>query len=156
MDSVKGGVRMSYEQALKELAPCGIDCSRCVSYQEGEVVRLSKVLKEKLVNFENMANRLKDFVPVFNHYQQFSDILEHFTKGSCTGCRYGDSPNCACIAKDCHKTQKADFCFQCTQYPCNKNSYNEMLYQKWKQNNDLMKDKGVEHFYTVQKQKPRY
>ncbi len=147
---------MSYEQAVKELAPCGIDCSRCVSYQHGEVVKFTKALKESLTNFENMADRLQDRVPAFRGYQQFLDVLNHFTKGSCPGCRYGDSPNCTCGAKDCHKLEKVDFCFQCTKYPCSQNNYNDALYQKWRLNNDFMKDKSVENFYSEQKQKSRY
>lgn len=147
---------MSYEQAVKELAPCGIDCSRCVSYKQGEIVRLSMELTERLVNFENLAAKMKGAVPAFANYQQFVDVLEYLTKGNCPGCRYGDALNCACAAKDCHKTEKVDFCFQCPHYPCTKNSYNEALQIKWKHNNDLMKDKGIEHFYVEQKQKTRY
>ncbi|MFZ5965973.1 MAG: DUF3795 domain-containing protein [Bacillota bacterium] len=149
---------MNYEKAMRELGPCGIDCSRCVSYAQGNVVRLSQQLKESLVNFEHMASRLKSFVPVFNDYEQFLAVLEHFSKGTCTGCRSGESTSCyaACAAKSCYKTQKVDFCFQCRQYPCNENSYPEALYKKWKDNNDKMKNDGVEAFYHEQKKKPRY
>lgn len=147
---------MSYEKALKELAPCGIDCSRCVSYEQGDVVRLSKELNEKLTNFEHMAKRIEDFAPIFKDYDKFLSILQHFSQGKCPGCRYGETPNMSCITKNCHKEKEVDFCFQCQEYPCTKNNYNENLYSKWKNNNDMMKKYGVEVFYNDQKKKSRY
>ena len=67
----------NYEQAVKELAPCGNDCSRCASYVDSKIVHLSKELNENLINFENMAKKLKDLMPIFNYYKEFSDILTH-------------------------------------------------------------------------------
>ncbi|GEM_PF-5382661 len=29
-----------YQAILKELAPCGLDCSRCASYNQGEIKKL--------------------------------------------------------------------------------------------------------------------
>lgn len=146
---------MSYEQAVKELSPCGLDCSRCVSYKEGKIVKLSQELIKQLTGFERMANLFKNAVPVFQNYTHFLEILKQLSTGSCPGCRYGDSA-CNCKAKDCHKDQKVDFCFQCSQYPCTQENVNEKLYGIWKSNNNFMKDKGVEDFYIGQKQKPRY
>lgn len=147
---------MSYERAVKELAPCGIDCSRCVAYKEGEVVKLSYQLIEKLINFERMAKKMESFVPAFKDYDSFLNVLEHFSKGQCAGCRYGEAMNPACAAKDCHKDEQVDFCFQCNQYPCTNNNFNEDIYNKWKGNNDLMKEEGIEAFYIKQKEKTRY
>jgi len=147
---------MSYEKAVKDLAPCGIDCSRCVAYEDGDVVKLSKELMEKLTNYEKMAKRMEDFVPVFKNYDGFLSVLEHFSNGKCPGCRNGEALNMACAARTCHKEQKVDFCFQCESYPCAKNKYNEMLHKKWTSNNDTMKTRGVEAFYDEQKKKPRY
>lgn len=147
---------MSYEKAVKELAPCGIDCSRCVAYEDGDIVKLSKDLKERLANFEKMAKRMEKFVPVFKDYEGFVSILNHFSEGKCQGCRNGEALNMACAAKDCHKVEKVDFCFQCGSYPCSNNKYNEDLYNKWKNNNDQMRNKGIEVFYKEQMTKPRY
>jgi len=147
---------MSYEQAVKELAPCGVDCSRCVSYDKGEIVTLSVALKESLVNFEHMAQKMKNFVPVLNDYEQFMSVLEHFANGHCPGCRPSDNPECKCNISSCHKTQNVNFCFECSEYPCSPKTYNESLTKKWEQNNNLMKTIGVDAFYNEQKQKPRY
>ncbi|WDV45121.1 DUF3795 domain-containing protein [Clostridiaceae bacterium M8S5] len=147
---------MSYDKIKKELAPCGIDCFRCVSYSKGNVAKLSRGLKENLANFENMAKRIEDFMPLFKKYNDFIQILEHFSSGECKGCREGYALNNACKVKDCHKEEKVDFCFRCDKYPCDKNNNNNGLYNKWKDNNDEMKQNGVQAFYKAVKSKPRY
>lgn len=146
----------NYNEILKDLSPCGNDCSRCASYENSKIVLLSKELKENLVNFENMADELKDFMPIFNYYEQFLDILNHFANGSCPGCRFSDKPNCQCSINNCHKKEQVDFCFQCSKYPCTPSTYNESLTEIWKQNNDTMKKIGADNFYIAQKSKPRY
>ncbi|NMM62546.1 DUF3795 domain-containing protein [Clostridium sp. P21] len=146
----------NYEQAVKDLAPCGNDCSRCASYENSKIVKLSKELNESLENFENMAKKTKDFMPIFNHYEEFLAILRHFSKGSCPGCRFSDKPTCQCSINTCHKKEKVNFCFECSKYPCNPTTYNESLSRVWKENNDNMKNKGVDTFYAAQKEKPRY
>lgn len=147
---------MSYEQAVKDLAPCGIDCARCVSYSEGEVVRLSKALKESLVNFEQMAERTKAFQPVFNGYKEFAEVLEHFSNGNCLGCRSAGTPKCGCGINGCHKENCVNFCFECSKYPCTPNTFNDTVAAKWKSNNDQMQQMGADKFYSEQKAKPRY
>jgi hypothetical protein len=144
------------EQAVKDLAPCGIDCSRCAYYENGKIVLLSRELNENLVNFESMAEKTKEFVPAFNHYEQFLAVLKHLSKGSCPGCRFSDKPNCQCSINECHKKEKVNFCFECSKYPCNPTTYNESLIKKWKENNDTMKKIGIYNFYIAQKEKPRY
>lgn len=146
----------NYDQAVKELAPCGNDCSRCASYENSKIVLLSKELKENLINFETMSDKLKDFMPMFNYYEQFLDILNHFANGNCPGCRFSDKPNCQCSINTCHKKEKVNFCFECPKYPCNPTTYNETLTKVWKEQNDTMKKIGVENFYIAQKDKPRY
>lgn len=147
---------MDYEKAVKDLAPCGIDCSRCVAYRDGEIVNLSKALKEKLVNFETMAKKMESFAPIFKDYASFLSILDHFTKGNCVGCRNEDTFNMSCSAKSCHKDEGVEFCFQCDKYPCAENNYNDELHKKWRNNNDLMKEIGVVDFLIQSKDKSRY
>jgi hypothetical protein len=146
----------NYEQAVKDLAPCGNDCSRCASYENSKIVQLSKELNESLENFENMAEKIKDFMPIFNNYEEFLAILRHFSKGICPGCRFSDKPNCQCSINICHKKEKVNFCFECSKYPCNPTTYNESLSKVWKENNDNMKSMGVDNFYVAQKEKTRY
>ena len=146
----------NYEDAVKDLAPCGNDCSRCAYYENGKIVSLSKELNENLVNFKNMAEKIKDFVPVFNHYEEFSAILNELSSGNCPGCRFSDKPSCQCSINTCHKKEKVNFCFECSKYPCNPTTYNNALTKVWKENNDTMKEIGISNFYKSQKEKSRY
>lgn len=146
----------NYEQAVKELAPCGNDCSRCASYANSKIVLLSKELKENLINFEHMAEKSKDFMPIFNYYKEFKDILNYFSSGNCKGCHFTDKPECQCSISSCHKSENVNFCFECSKYPCSPTTYNKSLLEIWKLNNDKMKKYGVENFYIEQKSKPRY
>jgi len=146
----------NYEQAIKDLAPCGKDCLRCAYYDKSKIVLLSKELSDSLVNFENMAEKIKDFMPIFNYYEQFSAILKQLSTGNCPGCRFSHKPKCQCSINVCHKKEKVNFCFECPKYPCKPTTYNESLTKAWKENNDTMKKIGVDNFYISQKEKPRY
>lgn len=146
----------NYEEAVKDLAPCGNDCSRCACFENSKIVLLSKELNENLVNFENMAEKIKNFMPIFKHYEEFLAILRHFSKGDCKGCRFSDKPTCQCSINMCHKKEKVNFCFECSKYPCNPTTYNESLTKVWQDNNDDMKKNGVDNFYISHKEKPRY
>lgn len=147
---------MNMETIVQELGPCGLDCSRCVQYQSGKVQKLSKELSLALGNFARRAEKMSAFAPVFKEYAAFEKILEFFTEASCRGCRQGDSKYPQCAAKDCIRTKQVDFCFQCAEFPCKRNSYPEELEKRWLANNQYMKDSGIEAFYHEQKKKPRY
>lgn len=145
-----------YEKSIKDFAPCGVDCSRCASYSRGDIVRLSKELKEKLINFENMAENMKDFMPIFKYYKEFLYILNHFSKGECPGCRNSNKPECHCSINTCSKKNKINFCFECKNYPCTPTTFNESIKKTWKENNDKMNTEGIDEFYIEQKSKSRY
>jgi len=147
---------MDYQVILKELAPCGLDCSRCSSYNEGEVKKLSTELLDTLGNYERVAARLAGFVPALQHYPEFKEVLVFFTRGSCPGCRSGGGQFPPCSARSCFKEKGVDFCFQCDEYPCARNEYDPGLMTLWRKMNDRMKEVGVEKFYEEQKEKPRY
>ena len=147
---------MDIGQIVKELAPCGIDCSRCSSFEGGEIRKNSQALLENLGNFEAFASKISEFVPAMKNYSNFREILEFFSAASCKGCRNGGGKNSSCSAKECFKEKNVDFCFQCDEYPCGRNRYNPDLSAKWLSNNDCMKDNGIESFYLRQKEKPRY
>ncbi|MCL6559782.1 MAG: DUF3795 domain-containing protein [Firmicutes bacterium] len=48
------------ETILKGLAPCGLDCSRCARYKDGEVRGLATELIERLEGFEKVAPKIGD------------------------------------------------------------------------------------------------
>lgn len=147
---------MDYQEILKKLAPCGLDCSRCVNYAHGEVKELSGRLGGALQGFDKIAAMVKDWLPVMNGYPQFAQVLEFYQQASCKGCRAGGFEPPFCAARTCFREKGVDFCSQCDEYPCGKNQYPEDLAAQWRANNDRMKEVGVEAFYGEQKLKPRY
>ena len=81
---------MEYGEILNILAPCGLNCKKCMANADGDIKRHSTALKELLASFDNYAKRFSKFWPVFENYPQFKNLLDHFTQGNCLGCRKGD------------------------------------------------------------------
>lgn len=147
---------MEYKEVLSRLAPCGLDCSRCADYKEGEIKLLSENLLECLGNYKRLARLKADQKNEFSAYPQFEAILNSFSNASCSGCR-GEDVQCPinCKAKTCHKEMAVDFCFQCVEYPCDDQS-KILIGDRWKEMNDRMKAVGVVRFYYEQDKLPRY
>ncbi len=147
---------MDYEKIKVVLAPCGLNCSKCMAFDEGDIKTHSRGLKEALGNFDNYAKRFSGFWPVFAHYPEFKQVLEQFTQGNCRGCRSGDCkyPNCGVAA--CYKEKQVDFCFQCDEFPCDKSNLDDNLKERWIKMNMRMKEIGVEAYYREIRNTPRY
>lgn len=147
---------MDYQQVLKCLAPCGLDCSRCSEYKDGEIKELSADLLQALGNYGRLAKMKSQINPAFANFDDFKEILSNFSKASCGGCR-SDRCFCptGCEAKTCHKEKEVDFCFECNEFPCEKQN-NPILRERWLQKNQRMKEIGVIEFYLEQLKLPRY
>jgi len=147
---------MDYEELLKRLAPCGLDCMRCADYQNGEIKQLAMRLKELLSNYGRVAKVKSRLDSVFEHYAHFETVLTLFSQAPCGGCR-SSRPVCPvpCAAGDCHKEKGVDFCFQCEEYPCENPTF-PVLKDRWRQKNDRMREIGVIEFYDEQSKSPRY
>jgi len=148
--------QLSYEAILDKLAPCGIDCARCVAFARGRVKNLAAELATALEGFENTAPRLADRVPALAEYQRFVEILGFFAQATCAGCREGGSELPFCAARTCFGEQGVDYCFQCAEYPCDRNVYPENLARRWRSANDRMREVGVELYYRQSLEQPRY
>ena len=46
---------MEYKEAVRRLAPCGLDCSRCADYASGEIRKLSTRLGELFNGYLRVA-----------------------------------------------------------------------------------------------------
>jgi Protein of unknown function (DUF3795) len=147
---------MRYEDILKALAPCGLDCGRCAGFKEGEIARLASRLSQLLAGYSRLANMRAGREPEFSGYSQFEEILTSFAKASCGGCR-SDEATCpvTCKAHMCHKQKGVDFCFQCPDYPCEDPTL-APLKDRWKERNDRMKEIGIPEFYEELIKLPRY
>ncbi len=150
---------MDYDQILDCLGPCGINCENCFAHTEGDIRKYSRLLKEKLGNFDIYAKRFRTLIddPVFDKYPDFKQMLDYFASENCKGCR---KENCKlfknCGVRNCHTEKKIDYCFQCDEFPCDRTNFDEHLYNRWVKLNERIRETGVEAYYKRTKTKPRY
>jgi hypothetical protein len=147
---------MEYEEVLEDLAPCGLSCRKCFANTKGDIAMLSTQLQERLGSFGIYAERFSAFLPVFKEYPAFEELLSHFAKGQCSGCRKGTClyPNCG--VSTCYQVKGVDFCFQCDEFPCERTNFDPHLERRWRQTNERMREIGVEAYYEETKDLPRY
>jgi hypothetical protein len=150
---------MEYEQIKQRLAPCGLHCGKCFAFVDGDIKNYSKRLKESLGDFGIYAQRFVDMIdePVFGKYEDFNELLDYFASVNCAGCR---KERCkifkGCKVRDCHEKKSVDFCFQCSDFPCNDTGFDQHLYQRSVEINRRMNEIGIEKYYEEIKDKPRY
>ncbi|MBN1320343.1 MAG: DUF3795 domain-containing protein [Thermoleophilia bacterium] len=147
---------LTYQEVVERLAPCGIDCERCAMYAHGRIRNHAVGLTDALTGFENMAARVVDRFPALREYDRFTEILALFAGAGCTGCRAGGAQLPFCAARTCFRDKEVDFCFQCEEYPCERNAFPENLASRWREYNDRMREIGVEGFYEESLERPRY
>ena len=147
---------MNRKDLLNRLAPCGLDCSRCYAFADGEISILSKKLGQLLGDFEKYALRFSDDLPIFTHFPSFRLLLDYMARVDCLGCRRGNCRHPLCAVKNCHKKKNVDYCFQCTEFPCENTGFSKELKQRWIQRNYRMKEIGIEAYYEETKKLPRY
>ncbi len=143
----------------KLIAPCGLDCSRCVGCSAGKTAENAAQIAEILgPNFQNYAQRLAAFNPAMKNYPQFRELLDSLSSPSCDGCR-SEKRTCLpqCNVADCVKSMEIEFCYECAEFPeCGKTGLPEVLLGRWQQNNEIMKDRGVDAYIELQSTRPRY
>ncbi|MFX1352471.1 MAG: DUF3795 domain-containing protein [Promethearchaeota archaeon] len=147
---------MNYKEILDVIAPCGLNCYKCYANSNGEIRINSLSLLNLLGSFDIYAERFSSFLPIFKNYPAFKELVSYFSNENCNGCRKGTCIYPDCKVKDCYKEKKVDFCFQCTEFPCEKTNFDPHLKQRWIQMNNRMKEIGVQSYYLETKDKPRY
>jgi Protein of unknown function (DUF3795) len=146
----------AYDEIAQRLAPCGIDCGRCIAYERGEAAALSRELKAVLEGFGEMAQKVADRKPALAGYAQFQAVLDLLASAACPACRVAAAGLPFCAARVCHREKAVDFCFQCNEYPCDRNDYPDNLASRWRTINDRMREVGVDVYYRESLGKPRY
>jgi hypothetical protein len=150
---------MNYEQIKASLAPCGLSCEKCFAHVDGGIRRDSLQLKEKLGNFQPYAQRYEILLadPVFKKYPDFQEMLEYFVSEICHGCRNEQCKLFAdCGVRPCQQEKGVDFCYQCDEFPCKNTNFDENLYKAWIRINEIIKSKGLEEYYKLTLERPRY
>lgn len=150
---------MTYDEIKNRLAPCGLHCGKCFAFKDGDISSYGKKLKESLGNFDIYAQRFVELLdePVFKNYPAFKEQLIYFTSVECSGCR---KERCKlfkdCKVRDCSEKKKVDFCFQCSDFPCDNTGFDQHLHKRSVDINLKMKAMGVEAYYNEIKDLPRY
>lgn len=149
---------MDYQDIVKILAPCGLNCQKCVAYNNGIIKHTSVRLQELLGNFDQYAERYAKFFPDFENYPAFKHMLQFFTEADCEGCRGGHSKYPTCGVGTCEKivSGQVDYCFECENFPCNRPEFHPDLDRRWRERNNRMREIGVESYYEESKDNPRY
>ena len=66
---------MEYDDILKDLAPCGLSCRRCLAHHDGDIKKTSRDLQRLLGSFDRYAARFAKFQSVFANYPAFKELL---------------------------------------------------------------------------------
>ncbi len=140
------------------LAPCGLNCQKCVAFKQGPIAESSAKLSELLGNFQSYAERYSRFYPEYKNYTAFKELLDYLSKPTCDGCREGHCLFATCGVATCSKieTEKVDYCFQCEDFPCDRPQFHEDLDRRWKERNRRMSEIGIRSYYEESKDSPRY
>lgn len=149
---------MMYSDVVEKVAPCGLDCSRCVSCSSGRPREAALSLARAVQGFAKRAPVFAERTPALRGWAEFEAVLAALSEGSCSGCRGGAATACngACRVKDCVKERCVDFCFQCPDYPCQMHGLFPGLEARWRENQDAMRASGAEAWYDATLARPRY
>lgn len=147
---------MDYQEVLQHLAPCGLNCRKCLANVDGPIRAASTALQEALGSFDSYAERFSRFEKVFAGYPAFKEVLAYLAQGDCRGCREGTCKFFDCAVMACHKAKGVDFCFQCPEFPCERTNFDPNLRARWLQMQLRMREIGVEAFFEETKDLPRY
>ena len=148
-----------YAFIKQRLAPCGLHCGKCFAFVDGDVYLHSRKLKDSLGNFDAYAKRFVDMLdePVFLKYTDFKEFLNMLATISCKGCR---EEKCKlfrnCGVRPCIENKGVDYCFQCDEFPCSNTSFDQHLYKRYIEINELIREIGVIKYYDEIKDRPRY
>ena len=143
-------------EILRRLAPCGLNCGKCLFYADGEIRDLSIKLKERLGIFGPYADRFSKGNAVFGNYKEFSELLDFMTTVDCRGCREGGCRLPGCNVNNCTSSKNIDYCFQCEEFPCEKSNLQGPLKDRWINMNNRMKEIGVSEYFKESSDTPRY
>lgn len=150
---------MDHVALLAYLAPCGLRCGDCLGCDGGDIGRLASALRGKLGNFRAYAARFADSDPVFADYPAFERLLDRLAAPRCPGCRAAGPTGCihaACAVRPCARDRGVDFCFQCADFPCDRHGFPPPLADRWRRNNEQMRDMGPAAFFEAVRHTPRY
>jgi hypothetical protein len=139
------------------LAPCGLDCGKCLANPDSRIATLARELREELGGFADYAPRFATFNQVFTKYPEFAALLDHLADGgTCPSCRSGKCLFQGCHVSRCTREKGIDYCGECAEFPCAKANFPVHLEPLWRKSSEAVRETGAEAFYATIKDRPRY
>jgi hypothetical protein len=138
------------------VAPCGLDCRKCLARKGGDIQTLSAALGERLGEFGRYAERFAGYDPAFGGYPQFRTLLDRLAAGTCSGCRAGGCIHPGCAIRPCVLEKGVDFCYECAEFPCDRADAMPELKERWARSNARMREAGPEAYCRELQDRPRY
>lgn len=146
---------MKREEQARIIAPCGLNCGKCLALEGGDIRMHAQGIIELLgENFSGYAARFVEMNSVFEGYKQFAALLEYLASGSCGGCRKQGCLFKSCRVHKCVREHGVDFCFECEKFPCEEHGFPEGLKNGWEANNCRIRDLELEGYYEEVKDAP--
>lgn len=102
---------------MPEIACCGLNCSKCVSYKGAYAKKAKEILDA--IN-ESKMDEWQDKSPkdVKFSYDDFKKGLQWFSKSvTCPGCHAGGAVP-GCIIRACCTGKGVENCNRCSKFPC--------------------------------------
>lgn len=149
---------MTNDLKLTEIiAPCGLNCGKCLAYEQGAITKHSRAVLELLgPHFDAYAERFAAMEPAFQDWPGFKKLLKFFSQGRCGGCRKNGCLFTACGVHACIKDKDVNFCYECAEFPCTNHGLPPILEQRWRQNNETLKQIGMDRYFEKIRDLPRY
>ena len=147
---------MTHEAFLQRIAPCGLDCGRCLDNPASPIGRHARELARELGGFGRRAAFFARLDPVFAAYPDFERVLTRLGQGGCSGCRTGKCLLAECRVKDCVVARGVDFCFECRDFATCDPGLPPGLAERWRANNERMASSGLSAYALWLDDQPRY
>ena len=127
----------------KYICYCGLYCENCVV--KVKIEPAAKILLEEMkkARFEEIIN----FIPGGDKFWPF--LKGMVEPGLCVSCKEG-SGNPGCAVRICAKEKNVEICALCELYPCEKFEAFFESYPVLKQDNLLLKEKGIKEWAKLQ------
>lgn len=134
---------MTNDALLRRIAPCGLDCGRCLDNPDSPIARHAKELKRELGGFGRRAAFFAALDPAFAAYADFERLLDRLDRGGCRGCREGQCLFAECRVKDCVRERGVDFCFACDRFETCDPGLPPGLAERWRAGNRRLGEVGL-------------
>lgn len=127
----------------KYMCYCGLYCENCATKAKVEPAAQVLHTEMKKAGFEDIMQFLPDGNAFWNFLQGMAE------EGSCVSCQDG-SGGPGCKIRICAREKEIQMCAFCERYPCEKFSDFLANYPILKEDNVLLRDRGIEAWSELQ------